>query len=154
MCLFLMILFNYFFLAKSCPSQKPRSPRAIEEFIKFKRKEASKQQIPDSAVLLWALDRVRGQLVEDLSSERRDTEYMRACVHVCACQRRVLGHLCMCVHLLLQENTQIGMGCAGLGWVCVWLEQEERHIFRVELNNPESSCRQWSSSLRWAQRRQ
>lgn len=43
LCLFLMILFNYFFLAKSCPSPEPGSPWAIKEFMKSKRKEASKQ---------------------------------------------------------------------------------------------------------------
>lgn len=70
LCLFLMILFNYFFLAKSCPLPEPGSPQAIEEFVESKRQEVSKQnRALTLQVLLWALDWVRGQLVEDLGPE-------------------------------------------------------------------------------------
>lgn len=99
-----MILFNYFFLAKSCPLPEPESPQAIGEFVKSKRQEVSKQNRSLTLqVFLWALDWVRGQLVDD-----KPRGLGRVCARARACAY-------VCIHLLTQE-----------AWTA--LGQEGRHI--------------------------
>lgn len=98
-----MILFNYFFLAKSCPPPEPESPQAIGEFVKSKRQEVNKQNRSLTLqVFLWALDWVRGQLVDDVSPEGWD---------VCVCARACI---CLCVYSL--AYTREHPGRHGLGW--------------------------------------
>lgn len=74
--LFPRVLFNYFFLAKRCPSPEPGSPQAIKGPAKIKAEEIEKEdRSSDSAVSLVGLRRgsegACGQPVEDMDLQGR-----------------------------------------------------------------------------------